>query len=442
MKNKVMINSIFSIIEKLKANTFILQSINTMILRIIGVVTLFGFTLFLTHNYSPAIVGQYDFIRTFLLVVGSLCLLGTEQSILYFAGVIKGQGNSGELKKVYFKKVTLVFFTSLIPVFVVFLIGEKIINNFFNDDLIYLLLIKSTAILFFYCITILNTETFRVLDRVYTAELFRNTFKYLSVIIGAIYLLYTHQQEYLVDAFLIGFILLSIVSFCMILIDFSMLEDQTTVLNSISYKELIVKSYPMAISGMAFFLIMSFDIFFIKKYFGNEAVAYYSTSMKIITILSMVIISVNINVSTKIAEYYSSQNTIELRKTVKSSTRLIFFICFPIVVFICFFSKTVLNFFGEGYEEASSALILLMVGQGITAAFGSTPIYLNMTGRQVLCQYILLGAVLVDLILNVVLVPIYGMLGAAIAFTVCSIFWILSAAIIIYKKDKIIIFLH
>jgi O-antigen/teichoic acid export membrane protein len=221
-----------------------------------------------------------------------------------------------------------------------------------------------------------------------------------------------------------------------------MLEDQTTVLNSISYKELIVKSYPMAISGMAFFLIMSFDIFFIKKYFGNEAVAYYSTSMKIITILSMVIISVNINVSTKIAEYYSSQNTIELRKTVKSSTRLIFFICFPIVVFICFFSKTVLNFFGEGYEEASSALILLMVGQGITAAFGSTPIYLNMTGRQVLCQYILLGAVLVDLILNVVLVPIYGMLGAAIAFTVCSIFWILSAAIIIYKKDKIIIFLH
>jgi O-antigen/teichoic acid export membrane protein len=187
---------------------------------------------------------------------------------------------------------------------------------------------------------------------------------------------------------------------------------------------------------------MSFDIFFIKKYYGNEAVAYYSTSMKIITILSMIIISVNINVSTKIAEYFSSQNTIELRKTVKNSTRLIFFICFPLVVLICFFSKTILNFFGEGYETASSALILLMVGQGITAAFGATPIYLNMTGRQALYQYILIGAVLIDLILNIVLVPMYGMLGAAIAFTGCSIFWILTTAIIIYKKDKILIFLH
>ena len=443
---KTIVNRMFqdacAIVEKLRANTFILQSINTMILRVIGVITLFGFTLFLTHNYSPAIVGQYDFIRTFLLVVGSLCLLGTEQSILYFAGIIKGQGNSGELKKIYLKKVTIIFFTSMIPILVVFLTGEKIINHFFNDNFIYLLLIKSTAILFFYCITILNTETFRALDRVYTAELFRNTFKYLSVIIGAIYLLHNHQQEYLVDSFLVGFILLSIVSFFMILFDFNRLDVKATDLNSISYKELIVKSYPMAISGMAFFLIMSFDIFFIKKYYGNEAVAYYSTSMKIITILSMIIISVNINVSTKISEYFSSQNTIELRKTIKSSTRLIFFICFPLVVLICLFSKTILNFFGEGYEEASSALILLMVGQGITAAFGSTSIYLNMTGRQALYQYILIVAVLIDLILNIVLVPIYGMLGAAIAFTGCSIFWILTTAIIIYKKDKIIIFLH
>jgi hypothetical protein len=54
-----------------------MQSINTMILRIIGVATLFGFTLFLTKNYDPKIIGQYDFIRTYLLVLGSICILGT-----------------------------------------------------------------------------------------------------------------------------------------------------------------------------------------------------------------------------------------------------------------------------------------------------------------------------------------------------------------------------
>ena len=62
-------NNIFILIKKINKNEFMMQSINTMILRIIGVVTLFGFTLFLTKTYDPKIIGQYDFIRTYLLII-------------------------------------------------------------------------------------------------------------------------------------------------------------------------------------------------------------------------------------------------------------------------------------------------------------------------------------------------------------------------------------
>ena len=431
-----------SVINRAKQSTFIMQSVNTIILRVIGIITLFGFTLFLTHNYSPAIVGQYDFIRTFLLVVGSLCLLGTEQSILYFAGIINAQGNSGELKKIYLKKATMVFFTSIIPILVVFLLGKKTINNFFNDELIYLLLIKSTGILFFYCITILNTETFRALDKIYTAELFRNTLKYLSVIIGAIYLFYNHQQEYLVDTFLIGFVILSFVSFFMILFDLNRLENEAPNLNSISYKELIVKSYPMAVSGMAFFLLMSFDIMFLKKYYGNEQVAYYSVALKLMTILSMVIISVNITASTKIAEFHASNNNKELNKTLKNTSRLIFLLTFPTAIIITVFSNPILTIFGAGYNVASKALIILMLGQAFCSLFGSAPIYLNMTGRQKTFQYILIISVIINFISNRLLVPKYGMIGASISFIVSSLFWNLATTILIYYKDKVKVFIH
>ena len=99
---------------EIKGNTFIMQSINTMILRVIGIITLFGFTMFLTHNYDPKIVGQYDFIRTFLLVVGSVCLIGTDQSILYFAGIIKSRGSIEDLKKVYLRVVLMIFGISIL----------------------------------------------------------------------------------------------------------------------------------------------------------------------------------------------------------------------------------------------------------------------------------------------------------------------------------------
>ncbi|WP_396144710.1 polysaccharide biosynthesis C-terminal domain-containing protein [Flavobacterium sp.] len=427
-----------SVINKLKSSPFFIQSINTIILRIIGVITLFGFTLFLTHNYSPIIIGQYDFIRTFLLVVGSLCLLGTDQSILYFAGIINGNGNNKDLIKVYYDKITLVFFTSLVPFIVLLLIGEERVSNFFNDMLIYSLIIKTSAVLFFYCVTILNTETFRALNKIYTAELFRNTFKYLSVIIGAIYLFYTHQEQYLVDVFLLGFIILAFISFFLIFLFFKKLENNNHLKSVvISHKEIVVKSFPMAVSGMAFFLLMSFDIMFLKKYFGNEQVAYYSTAIKLMTILSLVIISVNITASTKIAEFHASNNIIELKKTVKNTSRLIFIFTFPTAIIISVFSNSILAIFGAGYNIASNALIILMLGQAVCSLFGSAPIYLNMTGRQKTFQNILIIAVIINFITNSLLVPKYGMIGASISFVISLFFWNIITALIIYKRDRV-----
>ena len=429
-------------INTIKENPLVLQSLKTIMIRILGVALLFGFTLYLTHHYDPKIIGQYDFIRTFLLVVGGLCLLGTEQSILYFAGVIKGEGNSKALKKIYLKKVTLVFFTSLVPFMFTFLIGEKRVCYFFNDKSVYLLIIKTTAILFFYCITILNTETFRAVNKVYTAELFRNTFKYLSVIIGAIYLFYIHHPEYLVDTFLIGFVFLSVVSFFMILFHFKKLENKNDLESmTVSHKEIVVKSYPMAISGMAFFLLMSFDIMFLKKYYGDEQVAYYSIALKLMTILSMIIISVNTTAATKIAEFYSTNNIIGLHKTLKNTSRLIFLLTFPTAIIICLFSNSILNVFGEGYKVASTVLIILMCGQAFCSLFGSASIYLNMTGRQKTFQYILIVAVIINFILNRLLIPKYGMVGGAISFVVSLLFWNISAAFIAYKKDRVNILL-
>lgn len=428
---------------KVKKNTFVMQSIKTMLLRVIGIITLFGFTLFLTRNYSPKIIGQYDFIRTYLLVVGTICLLGTEQSILYFAGIIKGKGSTVDLKKLYLKKVTLLLITSLLSLGALFIIGDKLINDFFNDVLIFPILFKATSCLFFFGLTTLNTEVFRALDKIYIAELFRNTLKYLSVIIGAVFLLNIHKEYYLVDTFLVGFVFLAIISLIMIISIFNKKiknESENEKLRY-SHKEIIVKSYPMAISGMAFFLLISFDIMLLKKHFGNEIVAYYSTAIKLMTILAMIIISINITVSTKIAEYYSSNKIVELKEIIKKTSRLIFLFTFPITIFICVFSDFILSVFGKNYNQAQYALIILMFGQAICSMFGSSPIYLNMTGRQKIFQNILLIAVGINFFSNFFLIPIYGMIGAAISFVISLFFWNITVAIIVYRKDKIRIFL-
>jgi O-antigen/teichoic acid export membrane protein len=431
--------------KKIKKNPIVLQSFTTMFLRIIGVITLFGFSLFLTHNYDPNIIGQFDFIRMVLLVLSSICVLGTDQSILYFTGILKSSNETEKLRAIYKKIVMLIFAISMLVLIVFFIIGQNIINVFFNQKGTYLLIAKAILALYFYSITLFNTETIRALDKIYIAELFRNTFKYVSVIIGAVVLFYIHQETYLVDTFLIGFVALAIITTIIVFRLFkkqkndSVLENDT---DCFTYSFIAHKSYPMAISNLAIFLMMTFDVVFLKKFKGDETVAYYSIVMKLVSVLFMINNSVYISVSLKIAQLYTEKNHAELVKALRESARIIVVLTLPVVVIVCLFAEDILYFFGENYVQGKQALLILMLGQLLASFFGVSAIYLNMTGRQSVFQVVLIFAVLLNLILNIVLVPMYSMTGAAIAFVASLLFWNIVTAIIIYKKDKVLVLFH
>lgn len=429
------------IFEKIAGNPFLKQSFSTLFLRILGVFLLFGFTVFLTKSYSPKIVGQYDFARSFLLAVSGVCMLGFDQSIIYFKGRLASQNALTELKSIYIKMVLMLFGTSLTALLLIICISKKTVNSYFDDDDVYSIFLKAGATLFFYGLSTLNTEVFRALDKLYVAELFRNVIKYLPLIAGAVLLTFWHSEQYLVDVFLSSFVLLSIISLIFIYKYF-----KNTAENDTGYKirsrEIFLKSYPIAISSMAMFLLLCIDVMFLKKYRDDETVAFYSVGVKIMTIITVVVLTINITVSSKIAESFFNSNFLELQKVVRNSVRLIFGITFPVIVLLCVFPEYVLSFFGTQYIAAKEAFLILIVGQGICSAFGSAPVYLNMTGRQHIFQIILIVTVILNFTLNRFLIPVYGMTGAAIAFVSSSFFWNFVSAVIVYKKDKVKVFLH
>jgi O-antigen/teichoic acid export membrane protein len=436
-----MFRTIGDYFQNTKRNSVIHQSLLTLILRVFGVLILFGFTLYLTNNFSPKIVGQYDFVRSYLFVVGSICLLGCDQSILYFRGKFKGADVLSSLKSIYLKMVGIILIMTIILFAILLAFSESFINSFFEDQGVYRLFYQASIILFFYSITTLNIELIRALDHLYVAELFRNSIKYIPLIIGAVIINYTNNQTYLVAVFLGSFIILFFMTIIVVFYYFSKKQPNSVVVFT-SYKEIVTKSYPIAVSSLALFLLISFDIMFLKKYKDDATIAFYALAVKLMTVLSMIIVTVNITVSTKIAEFYSKKSLGELKKILKSSSRLIFVLTLPAALFICFFSDSILVFFGKEYAVARDTLMILTIGQLVCSAFGSAPVYLNMTGRQHIFQRILLLALIINLGFNRFLIPIYGMTGAATAYVISSLFWNVCSAAVIYKKDKMIVFLN
>ena len=93
-----------------------------------------------------------------------------------------------------------------------------------------------------------------------------------------------------------------------------------------------------------------------------------------------------------------------------------------------------MNFFGEDFSNSLVSLNILLIANLITAFFGSINVLLNMTDSQSLVMKNIGISLLINIFLNFLLIPMYGIEGAAISSLISTIFWNFSAGFQVYKK--------
>ncbi|WP_179333996.1 MATE family efflux transporter [Winogradskyella costae] len=425
-----------AIVSKFLKSDLMGKSLKVLAIKVTGVLLLFLLSLFLTNYYSPRTVGQYDFVRSILMIIGGLSILGTNQSIIYYSGHFKSQNTLGSLKNVYFKMLAIIVLASCVMLFLKLIIPDKIINNLFSKDEASYLIDKVVYSIALYAITFLNIDMLRAMGKTILSELFRNIFRYTPFFILAIYLAYTSNEVYLIDAYLLSFSCLAIASFIIIYLNIKKTEFQTQT-SELTYKHVFLKSYPMAISALSYFLMQSVDILLLAKYSTFEEVAYYAVAVKLATIASLALLSVNIIIAPKIAEMYSNNDYNALKTLLKNSNRLILALSFPAIAFIAILSEWILGLFGNKYVLAQIPLLIILFGQLFNSLCGPVGIYMNMTGKQNKLQRMLIFGLLINVVLNIIFIPKYGMIGAASSTAFSMILWKSMAAIISYKNDKV-----
>jgi O-antigen/teichoic acid export membrane protein len=426
-------------ITSLLKNTLISSSIRVLALRVGGMLLFFICTLLITNNFDAAIVGEYDFSRALLLFLGAVVLFGMHQAIIYYSGFLKSQDNLSSIKPVYIKMAVIMLVIAVALITIAQLIKSSSVLSYFdiefNDTAS-----KTVLTLFFYSITLLNIDVYRALNKIILSEFYRNIIRYLPFLLGILILYFTNNPEYLIDIFLVNFLFIGVLSTIIVFFFFSRLPQEANKI-TISFKEIIKRSGPMAISSMSFLLMQSVDVLMLTKFTTYEDVAYYAVTVKLTMVIAIVLSSVNAVIAPDISHLFSASKKEALRARVQQGTKLIFVLTFPLILIMALGSGIILKLFGEGYDVAKSALLILLIGQTINALCGSVGTYLNMTGKHVALQKILVSALAINIVLNYLLIPAYGILGAAIATSASMIVWNIVAVIYVYKKDKLKTFL-
>jgi O-antigen/teichoic acid export membrane protein len=418
-------------------NFLIKNSLKVLLLRASGIVLMFLLSLFLTNSFSAEIVGQYDFVRSFLMILSGASLLGTNQAIIYYSGILTSKKSFGSIKSIYFKMNFLILIACAILYAPLLVIDKEVINQIFNKQGAYELVSLSLQGLVFYSITMLNIDTIRALKHTLISEGFRNIFRYTPFFIFSIILYIIDSPEYLVLWFIYSFVVIFVISTVVVYFFLFNKNFPKSAAHNFSSTEILRASYPMALSAISYFLMQSTDVLFISAYDTFESVAYYSIAVKLATVTALALISVNIVIAPKIASIYNDKNFYQLKLILKKATRMNVVISLPIIIILLFFSEYVLSTFGSNYILAKNALWILLIAQFFNSITGPSALYLNMTGRQKKLNVILVISLLINVVLNIILVPDFGMLGAAISTTTSFVISKILASALVFYLDNV-----
>jgi O-antigen/teichoic acid export membrane protein len=137
-----------------------------------------------------------------------------------------------------------------------------------------------------------------------------------------------------------------------------------------------------------------------------------------------------------IAHLYAQGEMKTLQRMITRSAQLVFMIALPSVLIIVVFGPFVIRtLYSPEFSDAYLPLVILCVGQLVNASAGSVGSLLNMTGHEKeTTKSVFIGAT-VNLVLNLILTPLWGPIGAATATTVTLIVW----NVIMWHKVRVLV---
>jgi len=180
-------------------------------------------------------------------------------------------------------------------------------------------------------------------------------------------------------------------------------------------KNLLRESFPLIFSGFAILIFMKIDQIMLGQMKGDSEVGIYSAAVRVSELWYFIPTAIVSSVSPSI---YAAKEKSEHHyyKRIGQLLRLLTYISLAIAIPMTFLSQNiVLMMFGSGYIEASPILAVhiwasLFVFMGVA----TLPWFIAEGLNHVSLGKTLLGAIL-NVILNFLLIPSYGGLGAAIA---------------------------
>lgn len=173
------------------------------------------------------------------------------------------------------------------------------------------------------------------------------------------------------------------------------------------------------------------DVIMVGFLIGTTEAGIYAAASRLATLVTLGLVLVNMIFSPYISELHHSGKTQELQKLAALGVRIGSAFAIPAALCLWLFGDSFLTVFGPEFSHGYIVLAILAISALVNVVSGSVGYIMNMTGHQRPAAQLLGASCVMNIILNLLLIPPMGIAGAAIA-TACSVItWNIAMALFV-----------
>lgn len=193
--------------------------------------------------------------------------------------------------------------------------------------------------------------------------------------------------------------------------------------------EWLTVSWPLFLMAIIQELLNQVDLILLGLLSNATQAAYFAASMRLASLVTFGLVAIGTVSAPLIASAYNRNDLGELARIATMSARFATMVAATVAAVLVIAGKPALGLFGPGFDNAYPALLVLLVGGVANSVTGTVGYLLTMTGRERAAPAILAGALSVNIASSLVLIPLFGAVGAACASTLGLVTWNVTMAI-------------
>jgi O-antigen/teichoic acid export membrane protein len=385
--------------------------------------------------------GDYGLVALGFAVMSigvTLSMVGLQSGIVRYVSFYKGKEDKGRIKGTIISALKITLPLSLVLAFILFWQASWISIHVFHDaNLTPILRIFAVGIPFSVLASNLLSATIGFQDmryNVYAQYIFQEPLKLAAIVVLLLLGFGTLGAAW---GWVLAIIAMSFLAFYFL--EKNVFPIFKTKVKAVSVdKELFAFSFPLLFAGIAG-LVMGWTDTLMLGYFSSSAdVGIYNAALPTAQVIRAVPGALGVIFFPVVSELYARDKIDDLRRTYSVVTKWMFSLIFPAFLLVVLFPDKIIKIlFGAEYIAGATALSILMFGFMISAVVGPAGEILRTYGRTktvMMTNY--LGAA-INLGLNLLLIPIYGVNGAAIATGFCLALLYILNFLFAYKVAKV-----